>query len=722
MLIPIGNAKASTISVKLVNYLGNRTSVEFDTAGYYRLANNNTRFSGQDRFEVANNVASGGWQTSSTVFVVNYMAFADALSAAPLAKKYDAPILLTNPTSLPTVTLSKIQSLHPTKIVIIGGPGSVSQNVENQLRGITPNVDRIGGSDRFEVAKYVADRMGPSNSAIVTNGLVFSDALAIAPYAAQNQIPILLTYNDKLPDSTKTALQGKSSTLIIGGTGSVNSAVEGQLTAPKRIGGADRYEVSANIIKELNLNAETIFLSNGLTFADALTGSVLAAKQNAPLLLTKPNEIPKPVINTIRDKQTSIVNILGGPASVSDKVIASLPNEYVIEPNKKYSVRVEDGRLALYKESQKVKDFGPNSFTLATNYSTANMINIYGNGPTSYLGNMEFTLDNGNVRPINRDIPFEDYLKNVVPREMPASWGNYNTSAGHDGMDALRVQAIAARTYAFDHIGTTVKDDQSFQVYGGYRYYSSAQGQWVNAWAPTSTRAVDETAGKILKYNGQLVDAVFSSSNGGYTVKNTDEWPTGTPRDYLIAQVDPFDNYKWKLEVPIKQINLDGKDLTNYGYWWWDSAETSTTLTNYIKKWLRDTGKTNLPDNQIKIANISDFSFAPERNSSLRSLNGSITIDYLLYGTTNESNQIQVNSVQINNTIKNFRTWFGAMDFKSTYLDTVSKDSDSIIINGKGYGHGIGMSQQGAYNRALAGKSYVDILGFYYPGAAIVNN
>jgi SpoIID/LytB domain protein len=716
VFVPLSEAQASTISIKLVNYLGNRTSIDFDTVGYHKLATNNTRYSGKDRFEVANNVASGGWSKADTVFVVNYLAFADALSAAPLAKKMDAPILLTKPDALPDLTKSKIQSLNPTNIIIIGGSGSVSVNVGNQLKKIASNVTRIGGVDRFEVAKQVAGKMGSATSAIVTNGLVFSDALAIAPYAAQNQIPILLTYNNKLPESTKAALKGKASTLIIGGTGSVNTTVEKQLAAPKRIGGVDRYEVSANIIKQLNLDAQTVFLSNGLTFADALTGSVLAAKQNAPLLLTKPKEIPSTVLNTIINEKTSIVNILGGSASVSDQVIAKLPNEYILDPNVKYTAKVENGRLALYKGSIKVKDFGSSSFTLATNYSTSNLTNIYGNGPISYLGNMEFTVEDSKyVRPVNRNISFEDYLKSVVPREMPAYWGN-------DGMEALKSQAIAARTYAIDQVGTTVKDDQSFQVYGGYRNYSSAQGKWIDSWSPYTNRAVDETSGKVLKFNGKLVDAVFSSSNGGYTVKNIDEWSNGTPEDYLVAKADSFDNYKWTLKAPIKQIDLTGKNLVSYGYWWWDSSEANSNLANSVKNYLRLLNITTLPNDKIKIINLSDFTLFPERNSSQRSLNGSITVDYMLYGVVDANNQIIKKTMRIDTSIKTLRSWIGGTDFKSTYLDSVTKDANYIYINGKGFGHGVGMSQQGAYNRARAEQNYQTILSFYYPGASIVNN
>jgi hypothetical protein len=84
LLIPLGEAKAATISIKLVNYIGSRSSIDFETQGSYQIG---TRYSGQDRFEVAGNIASSGWATADTVFVVNYLAFADALSATPLAKK-----------------------------------------------------------------------------------------------------------------------------------------------------------------------------------------------------------------------------------------------------------------------------------------------------------------------------------------------------------------------------------------------------------------------------------------------------------------------------------------------------------------------------------------------------------------------------------------------------------------------------------------------------------
>lgn len=695
LIIPMGQASASTISVKLENYLGNRTSIGFDTKGSYKLANDNARFSGADRFEVAYNVASNGWNSSETVIIVNYLAFADALAAAPLAAKYNAPILLVKPNELPVLTERKIKELGASKLIIIGGGGSVSWNVEQALRNIVSNVERIGGQNRFEVASLVAEKVGNSSFAIVTNGLVFSDALAIAPYAAKHQVPILLTANNSLPDSTRSALQGKSSTLVIGGEGSVSNNVYTQLPAPSRIGGADRYEVSANIIKNLNLNTETVYLSSGFTFADALTGSVLAAKQGAPLLLTKPSELPAVIRNTMIERNTGIVNVLGGPGSVSEAVVGSLPNEYWIQQGTGHEVRIENNRLALYKGQQKVKDFS-GSFTLEATYSDANQLTIYGTGPRSYLGNMDFVNENGYVKPINRNIPFEDYLKGVVPREMPSSWH----------VEALKAQAVAARTYSIRDMGKTVLDSQRYQVYGGFD------------WDSSTNIAVDATRGKVMKHNGKLISAVFSSSNGGYTASNSDEWGT-TQVPYLSSQPDPYDtSYKWKVSMQKNQVDLTGKDLINYGHWWWATAEAEPTLANNLKNWLSANGYAN---KDIRIIEIKNFVVDPLRNASNRSINASILFDFYVYGELEPTGELKRFTASMPNTVLNFRTMFGTMNFKSTLIDYVDLSTDKVIINGGGFGHGVGLSQHGAYNRAKQGQNYQQILEFYYQGAQLVN-
>ncbi|HAQ07523.1 MAG TPA: amidase [Bacillus bacterium] len=702
-------AQASSISVKLSNYIGNTRAINISSVGDYKLANGNIRMSGNDRFAVANNVASSGWSQSDTVILVNYKAFADALAATPFAYFKNAPILLTLPDRLESQTLQKLKDLKPKTVYIVGGTASISTNVGAELQKFVPDVKRIDGRDRFEVAKKLAEQFPNNGKAVVANGLVFADALSIAPYAARNGYPILLTAKDFLPEFTNASLRDRQSTLIVGGTGSVSSSVAGKLPSPSRIGGADRFEVSANIVRELNLPAETAFVSTGLSFADALTGSVLAAKQDAPLLLTRPERLPDSIKTIISEKNISSFTILGGPASVNESVVESLPNEMKLTEGENYSVKNENSRLVLYKGLQKLKDFGSLEFALVpSSYSTKNQIKINGK---PYLGKMEFFLENGYVRPINRNIPFEDYLKGVVPHEMPAGWEK----------EALKAQAVAARTYSINSLGKVVADTQGFQVYGGATWIEDFYQQRTN-------QAVIETAGKVLRYNGKPISAVFSSSNGGYIESNTNAWGT-TLVPYLNSKADSFDpKMPWAISMKKTQIDMEPYkgNLTNPGHWWTSIKEADQSVASSYKNWLYKNGYANT---EIKIVSINDFTVSPEKTSGNRSLSATMDIDFFVrYPATNtyklnEAKEIERINLKQTMSIGAFRSMFGGSVFKSHLLDpvTYNTDTDILTIKGRGYGHGVGMSQYGAKKMASVGKSYVDILKHYYPGATLGN-
>ncbi|MBY6037109.1 cell wall-binding repeat-containing protein [Fictibacillus nanhaiensis] len=288
------------------------------------------RVNGQDRFEVAVNVSKKGWSSgSTTVVLVNYKAFADALAASPLGYKLNAPILLTNPDRLNAKTEEEIKRLKASKVIIIGGTSSINQNVETKLSGMNLSIERIGGKDRYEVAYKVSRKLSAAGKVVISNGTAFADALSISPYASKHEYPILLTTKDKLPAYTQKALQEKKpqQTIIVGGTGSVYSTVEKQLVNPLRIGGKDRFEVAVNIAKKFNPSSTKAAISNGNTFADALTGSVLSAKQNMPLLLTQVNAIPSVTKNYIDQSKFTSFTVFGGTGSVSNAVVSQLKND-----------------------------------------------------------------------------------------------------------------------------------------------------------------------------------------------------------------------------------------------------------------------------------------------------------------------------------------------------------------------------------------------------------
>ncbi len=292
------------------------------------------RFGGQDRFEVAVNVSKEGWpEGSGTVVVANYLAFADALAATPLAYQKDGPILLTQSGQLTAATREEIVRLKAKQAIIVGGTASVSDTVSAELKKLGLAVQRLGGKDRFEVAYRVSQEMADSEAAVIAYGLVFSDALSIAPYAAQHGYPILLTTKDRLPSATQQALTEKAvtRTIISGGEGSVGPAVASLLPQPERIGGKDRFEVSVNIVKQLEMSTEKAYMATGLTFADALTGSVLAAKNNAPILLTWPNRLPDTTRSLIQEKGISDFSIFGGTASVQEDILNKFASALTID-------------------------------------------------------------------------------------------------------------------------------------------------------------------------------------------------------------------------------------------------------------------------------------------------------------------------------------------------------------------------------------------------------
>lgn len=294
------------------------------------------RLDGANRFEVAVNVSKSGWPNgANTVILTNYLAFADALSATPYSFKEDAPILLTHPDRLTNESRAEIQRLKPSKIVIVGGPGSVSDNVVSDLQASGfGNIERINGKDRFEVSYNLAHKLGSVSTAVVANGLNFPDALSIAPFAAKNGFPVLLVRSNELPGLIREAISqlNITNTIISGGEASVGKSVEANLPAPQRIGGKDRYEVSANIVNTLEPSPTKAFVATGMTFADALTGSVLAAKQGAPLLLAHPASAPSSVKSTIINKNIADFVILGGTASVPQQIFNLLTSQEVAPP------------------------------------------------------------------------------------------------------------------------------------------------------------------------------------------------------------------------------------------------------------------------------------------------------------------------------------------------------------------------------------------------------
>ncbi len=287
------------------------------------------RISGEDRYSTSVEISRSQWDSSSTVILARGDDFPDALTGTPLAYKKDAPILLTRPGEIPEVVKEEIKRLDPETVIILGEEMAVSLDVEYELRSMGVFVDRIGGMDRYETAVRIAERVGIEEQAILASGTSFPDALAVSTYAAPRGIPVLLSSSDELPEAIEITLSGVNNIIVVGGEAVISEEIVEQLSpGTTRIAGENRYETAASVVKELEVPTEEVFLATGLDFADALTGSALASKRNACLLLVNQEGIPEATRAVLEEKAVSNFYILGGTNAVSMEIAEEIESEY----------------------------------------------------------------------------------------------------------------------------------------------------------------------------------------------------------------------------------------------------------------------------------------------------------------------------------------------------------------------------------------------------------
>lgn len=206
---------------------------------------------------------------------------------------------------------------------------------------IVPALKRLGGYDRFEVAANVSKEMPPSDTIIISSGGngKFADALSGGALAGLYQAPILLTGQTSLPNATIEEIQRRqpNRAIIMGGTGTVDPAVEDQLRTLginiiQRIDGANRFAVSANAAKELtrvlgSQTKDTAIIASGLDFPDALSASSLTSDALIPTLLINPNSSSLPSeIDAFLKSHPNIKHfvIVGGVGSVPNTIASKL--------------------------------------------------------------------------------------------------------------------------------------------------------------------------------------------------------------------------------------------------------------------------------------------------------------------------------------------------------------------------------------------------------------
>ncbi|WP_157796556.1 SpoIID/LytB domain-containing protein [Bacillus sp. FJAT-45037] len=317
-----------------------------------------------------------------------------------------------------------------------------------------------------------------------------------------------------------------------------------------------------------------------------------------------------------------------------------------------------------------------------------------------YRGTLEFTTNGASIRTVNR-LDIEEYLKGVVPGEMPPSWH----------LEALKAQAIAARSYALNTMNLTTTP--ASQVYGGY-----------TSEHPRSNQAVDETKKRIVSYNGKPVQAFFFSTSGGRTANIGDVWNSSQSTFPYFASVnDPYENSphgSWTESYNSRTL------LDQFGF-----GPSAILLDIQVNKsgqngevravTLHTTaGNKTITGNENQIRRIfpsaSAYGFLRSNWFDLAS-----NQSYTVQNANNQQKQFSVKGQQVQTATGISTITSDQVHIQSATGTAQLTDSDprSIVLTGKGWGHRIGMSQYGAKGFAEQGRSAEQILRHYYTGTTI---
>ncbi len=256
----------------------------------------------------------------------------------------------------------------------------------------------------------------------------------------------------------------------------------------------------------------------------------------------------------------------------------------------------------------------------------------------------------GKTFQVIQEIPIETYLVSVLPSEMMSSFA----------LEALKAQAVLARTYALHHITTRdsrrnfdVDNTVSYQVYGGYRDIMASPN------FDKVFNAVFSTSEQIATFDNKPIIAYFHANSGGRLSSGAEYFGVHSDKPYLVAKDDPYSldmpGSKWEYSISrVEFASLLGVVDTD-----WDFVIGSDARVDAIKT---TTGKVYYP--------------------------------------------------------KEIRRKTGYSKLKSEKF-SATVDGDTIFFHGVGYGHGVGMSQWGAQAMGQQGFSYREIIDFYYPNVAL---
>lgn len=342
-----------------------------------------------------------------------------------------------------------------------------------------------------------------------------------------------------------------------------------------------------------------------------------------------------------------------------------------------------------------------------------------------YRGMLTFSV-NGTVMTAVNVVDLEEYLYAVVPSEMPQSYAT----------EALKAQAVAARTYAMTKLGAhsgsgyQLCDTTNCQVYKGYSNEASA-----------TTAAVDATGGEVACYNGSPIEAVFSASTGGYTENSENVWSAVVPYLRAVPEIAEYGDNTWTRELTLDELTTlletkgagigEARDIvitkiSSGGR----VQELQIVGTSGVKTLTKETIRTyfsaacgSLPSKMFTIngkggeISQSSRSASTAKGGSLMAAAASQGIIAKTEGTLSYLNGKKLSVDVAGAETPSVSTGSGTYAEYTVNISTVK--NGKFVFEGSGVGHGVGLSQKGAQGMAQLGYDYEEILKHYYTGITI---
>ena len=322
-----------------------------------------------------------------------------------------------------------------------------------------------------------------------------------------------------------------------------------------------------------------------------------------------------------------------------------------------------------------------------------------GVGTPSYGGTIEVSLYDEGIVVVN-EVGIEDYLKKVVPSEMPSGFN----------LEALKCQAVCARSYAYTELsnnyysvyGAHIDDSIQFQVYNN------------SPRAESTDTAVDETVGQVLSYNGEVVKTYYYSTSCGSTTDVTLWGNTTENYPYFVAECVGGVDRGLTLTVE-SEFNtfIKGENEADYDYdctlYRWSMEESVKEIS---EGFARSTGKS--------VGNIKDIEV-------LERVNGGAAVKVKVTGDKGETVidsesaiRAAFGNANVDMNTKSGTTRYANLPSTFCVFEKVTegKKLTGFKITGGGYGHGIGMSQNAA-NKMAESMTYAQILEFFYRGTTL---